>query len=103
MRGREAHWRSIGKRRVCQDVRNLVVQHDLILQVNREAHPGDTGNGESHSDLAGFEYPCDGPNKPLCKEPLVLQVAYPNNPDAAQVHHAQLALQKVGIIWPRAA
>jgi hypothetical protein len=65
---------------------NLVVQHDLILKVNRDAH-----GGEIHSDLAGFEYPCDGPDQPLCKEPLVLQVARPNDPDAAQVHHVARA------------
>jgi hypothetical protein len=62
-------------------------QKDLILQVNREAHIGDAGIGEVHSDLAGFKYPCDGPNEPLCKEPLVLQVERQYDDDAAQVHH----------------
>jgi hypothetical protein len=53
------------------------------LQVNRAAHL----DKQIHSDLAGFEYPCDGPGKPMCKEPLVLQIVSPNDPDAAQVHH----------------
>ncbi len=59
-----------------------IQQKQLILTVNSDAH-----GGETHSDLAGFEYPCDGPDKPLCKEPLVLQVARPYDDDAAQVHH----------------
>lgn len=57
-------------------------QKTLILQANRSKN-----GGGIHSDLAGFEYPCDGPDKPLCKEPLVLQIASPNDSDAAQVHH----------------
>lgn len=66
---------------------NKIEQKELILQANRNAHPGDGGGGEIHSDFAGFEYPCDGPEKPLCKEPLVLQVALQYADNAAQVHH----------------
>lgn len=63
-------------------------QKKLILQVNRNAHKGDAGVGEIHSDLAGFVYPCDknDPSK-MCTEPLVLKEGDPNDPDAPQVHH----------------
>ena len=61
-------------------------QKALILQTNRK-----NNGGEIRSDLAGFEYPCDGPDKPLCKEPLVLQVARQYDDDAAQVHHVARA------------
>jgi hypothetical protein len=62
---------------------NSVVQHDLILQVNRDAH-----GGEIHSDLAGFTYPCEENGKPkMCTEPLVLKASPQYDPEAAQVHH----------------
>ena len=76
---------------------NSVVQHDLILQVNSEAH-GNT----IHSDLAGFEYPCgkDANCQPiLCKEPLVLEAGPPNDPDAAQVHHVVRRKDLRGCDW----
>lgn len=78
---------------------NLVIQHDLILEVNRDAHPGDGGEGEIHSDLAGFEYPCDGLDKPMRKEPLVLQVARQYDDDAAQVHHVIRMKDKRCCAW----
>lgn len=59
-----------------------IQQRLLILQVNRNTH-----GGQIHSDLAGFEYPCDGPTKPMCKEPLILQEGSQYDPDAVQVHH----------------
>ena len=52
---------------------NGVKQKERILQVNRNAHMGDAGVGEIHSDLVGFEYPCNGSEKPPCIEPLVLK------------------------------
>ena len=61
-------------------------QREQILKANR-----DSNGGKIRSDLAGFEYPCNGPGKPMCKEPLVLQDAFPNDPDAAQVHHVARA------------
>ena len=61
----------------------LVVQHDLILNVNRDAH-----GGQLHSDLAGFTYPCEEDGKStMCTEPLVLKATPPYDPEAAQVHH----------------
>ncbi|MDC3962250.1 hypothetical protein [Polyangium jinanense] len=62
----------------------LVDQHDLILQVNRDAH-----GGKVHSDLAGFKFPCDDENgKPTtCTEPDVLDDPPGYPPAKAQVHH----------------
>ena len=57
-------------------------QRALILETNRNK-----SGGEIHSDFAGFEYPCDGLDKPLCTEPLVLQQARQYDDDAAEVHH----------------
>ena len=71
-----------------------IEQRKLILQVNRNAH-----NGVVHSDLARFEYPCDGLDKPLCKEPLVLQVAHQYDDDAAQVHHVVRAKDQRCCAW----
>jgi hypothetical protein len=63
---------------------NLVVQHDLILQTNRDAHD----DKQIHSDLAGFVYPCDKTDpSTMCVEPDVLQEEFPYDADAAQVHH----------------
>ena len=69
-------------------------QRARLLQVNKGAH-----SGEIHSDLAGFEYPCDGPSKPMCKEPLVLQVARQYDDDAAQVHHVIRRQDKRCCAW----
>lgn len=60
-----------------------IVQRDLILKVNRDAH-----GGEIHSDLPGFTYPCEENGKPkMCTEPLVLKAEPQYDPEAAQVHH----------------
>jgi hypothetical protein len=61
-----------------------VMQRDLIIQVNRDAH-----GGQIHSDLAGFTYPCKQEDGGLttCTEPLVLKAKPQDDPEAAQVHH----------------
>jgi hypothetical protein len=61
-----------------------VVQRELILQVNRDAH-----GGQLHSDLAGFTWPCKQEDGGLttCTEPLVLKATPPSDPEAAEVHH----------------
>ena len=73
---------------------NTVKQRDLILQVNSDTH-----NGEIHSDLAGFEYPCDGPDKPLCKEPLLLKEGDQYHPDVVEVHHVIRKKDKRCCAW----
>jgi hypothetical protein len=73
-------------------------QRDWILQVNRNAHKGDAGVGEIHSDLAGFKWPCTVMNEnceevaTVCEEPLVLHDPDVKPPpfdpgSVAQVHH----------------
>ncbi|TKD06383.1 hypothetical protein [Polyangium fumosum] len=77
-----------------------VKQKERLLQVNRDAHKGDAGEGEIHSDLAGFEYECDGPGKLQCIEPLVLQEpsqGYDKN--RAEVHHVVRARDLRGCDW----
>jgi hypothetical protein len=72
-------------------------QKEWIRQVNSKAH-----GGVIHSDLEGFEYPCNGPGKPMCIEPLVLNVPdtkNPNDPDAAQVHHVVRKTDLRGCKW----
>lgn len=77
----------VGRDFHCADVVNKGTQMDQwnwILQLNRTKH-----NGQIHSDLADFEYPCED-NGPMCIEKLVLKD--PKNtsqydPDVAQVHH----------------
>jgi len=89
-----------GERFYCNTVDkngNTVVQHDLIIQTNRQAH-----EGTIHSDLAGFEYPCgeDANCQPiLCKEPLVLKAGPQYDPDAAQVHHVVRRKDLRGCDW----
>lgn len=67
---------------------NKIEQRKYILQVNRNAHLGDAGIGEIHSDLAGFVYPCDkmDPSK-MCTEPTLLKEGNSNDLDAPEVHH----------------
>ena len=59
-------------------------QRELILQANSNKH-----GGKIHSDLAGFEFPCDDENgKPTtCIEPDVLNDPPGYPPAKAQVHH----------------
>jgi hypothetical protein len=57
-------------------------QRALILDVNRK-----NNGGKIHSDLSGFEYPCNGPSKPVCIEPDVLKEGLQYDPEAAEVHH----------------
>jgi hypothetical protein len=89
-----------GERFYCNTVDkngNSVVQHDLIIRTNSQAH-----EGTIHSDLAGFEYPCgeDANCQPiLCKEPLILKAGPPNDPDAAQVHHVVRRKDLRGCDW----
>lgn len=61
---------------------NLVGQHDLIIQVNRDAH-----GGKVHSDLAGFMFPCEKGKPKLCPEPDVLGDPPGYFPATPQVHH----------------
>ncbi|MDI1448659.1 hypothetical protein [Polyangium sp. 6x1] len=60
----------------------LVDQHDLILQVNRDAH-----GGKIHSDLAGFIFPCEKGKPKLCPEPDVLNEPADWRDAKAEVHH----------------
>jgi hypothetical protein len=61
---------------------NSVVQHDLFIQVNRDAH-----GGKIHSDLSGFKFPCKKGSPDICTEPDVLEDP-PGYLDArAEVHH----------------
>jgi hypothetical protein len=64
-----------------------IEQKELILKVNRDAN-----GGKIRSDLAGFEYPCNGPDKPMCVEKEFLKdpadkTTSQYDADAAQVHH----------------
>jgi len=70
-----------------------IQQRKWIFEVNKKAH------GVIHSDLAGFEYPCDGPDKPMCEEPLVLQDKSPYEADAAEVHHVVRRKDLRGCEW----
>jgi len=85
-------------------------QRDWILQVNRNAHKGDAGVGEIHSDLAGFKWPCTVMNENCeevateCEEPLVLHdpdnEKAPFHPDlVAQVHHVVPMKDKRSCSW----
>ncbi|TKD00956.1 hypothetical protein [Polyangium fumosum] len=85
-------------------------QKDWILQVNRDAHKGDAGVGEIHSDLAGFKWPCKAMNENCeevateCEEPLVLHdpkdKKAPFHPDlVAQVHHVVPMKDKRNCPW----
>lgn len=76
-----------------------VEQRKLIIQINGDAHINNAGVSEIHSDLADFEYPCNGPGKPQCKEPLVLQAANQYDDDAAQVHHVIRRQDKRCCAW----
>jgi hypothetical protein len=76
-----------------------IEQRELILQVNRNAHIDAGGIGKIYSDLAGFEYPCDGLDKPLCKEPLVLQEERQYDDDVVQVHHVIRMKDKRCCAW----
>ncbi|MDI1446959.1 hypothetical protein [Polyangium sp. 6x1] len=71
-----------------------LTQWEWIRQVNRKAH-----GGVIHSDLVGFEYPCNGPGNPMCPEPLVLKDGPKDDPDAAQVHHEVRAKDLRGCKW----
>lgn len=73
---------------VVNDKGETLDQRDWVLQVNRNAH-----DGNIHSDLAGFKFPCEKGSPEVCTEPDVLedpdpQKPPPTFPDAvAQVHH----------------
>lgn len=73
---------------------NKIKQRELILQTNRNKN-----GSELHSNLADFEYPCDGPDKPLCKEPLVLKDGDQYDADAAEVHHVIRRRDKRCCAW----
>ncbi|MDI3289365.1 hypothetical protein [Polyangium sp. 15x6] len=86
-----------------------LTQTEWILQVNRDAHKGDAGVGEIHSDLAGFKWPCTVMNENCeevateCEEPLVLgdpkkkPLEYPDT--EAQVHHVVPMKDKRNCPW----
>lgn len=74
---------------------NMIEQRKYILQINRNGHE----DKQIHSDLAGFKYPCDGPAKPMCTEPTILQEARPYDDDAAQVHHVARAKDQRCCPW----
>jgi len=87
-----------------------IKQRDRILQVNRNAHKGDAGNGEIHSDLAGFKWLCKTTNESCeevleeCEEPLVLEdpdnKVRPFHPGSiAQVHHVVPMNDKRSCSW----
>jgi hypothetical protein len=89
---------------------DAIKQRDWILQVNRNAHKGDAGDGEIHSDLAGFKWLCKRTNENCeevveeCEEPLVLED--PDNADppfhpgsVAQVHHVVPMNDKRSCSW----
>ncbi len=82
-----------------------LTQQEWILQVNRNAHKGDAGVGEIHSDLAGFKWPCTVMNEncekvaTVCEEPLVLPD--PEDPVATypEVHHVVPMKDKRSCPW----
>lgn len=77
-----------------------VKQKERILQVNRDAHVSGAGVGEIHSDLAGFKYPCNGPDKEMCEEPLVLkEPSKKYDEKRAEVHHVTRRTDLRGCPW----
>ncbi|MRG96283.1 hypothetical protein [Polyangium spumosum] len=85
-------------------------QREWILQVNRDAHKGDAGVGEIHSDLAGFKWTFTVMNENCEKvtveyeEPLVLHDPKnrkpPFHPDlVAEVHHVVPMTDKRNCPW----
>ncbi|MFO0586957.1 MAG: hypothetical protein U0441_05435 [Polyangiaceae bacterium] len=75
----------------CEYINNggmKVLQRQRILEMNRNAH-----EGEIHSDLVGFMWPCEDNGAPkTCTEPLVLKDPDDKgtsqyDPLAAEVHH----------------
>ncbi|UQA61311.1 hypothetical protein [Polyangium aurulentum] len=82
-----------------------LTQQAWILQVNRNAHKGDAGVGEIHSDLAGFKWPCTVMNEKCeevtveCEEPLVLPD--PEDPVGTKpnVHHVVPMTDKRSCPW----
>lgn len=74
-----------------------VKQKERILEVNKKAH-----DGKIHSDLAGFTWPCNEPDMPICTEKLVLKAPskpYVYDADEAQVHHEVRAKDLRGCAW----
>jgi hypothetical protein len=71
-----------------------VVQTERILQMNRKAH-----GGVIHSDLAGFTWPCNEPDNPICTEETELKAASENDPNAARVHHVVRKTDLRGCKW----
>jgi hypothetical protein len=76
----------VGGRFDCYRIDGMT-QNARLIQINRDAHKNAAGVGEIHSDLAGFAYYCNGPNKPPCFESTVLKKSSENHDDAARVHH----------------
>jgi hypothetical protein len=72
-----------------------VTQKERILQMNRKAH-----GGKIRSDLAFFEYECDGPSAPKCLEPEFLnEPSKGYDPNAPQVHHEVRKTDLRGCKW----
>jgi hypothetical protein len=69
-------------------------QRKWILEVNRKAH-----GGVIHSDLAGFTWPCNEPDNPICTEATELIDKSPDLTKAAQVHHVVRAADLRGCKW----
>ena len=76
-----------------------VKQRERILQMNRDAHKNDAGVGEIHSDLAGFTWPCNEKDTPICTEKTVLIDGSPDRAKAAQVHHEVRRKDLRGCWW----
>jgi len=73
---------------------NSIVQRTRILEVNKKAH-GDV----IHSDLAGFMWPCNEKDKPICIEETELFEGSPDRATAPQVHHEVRATDLRGCKW----
>jgi hypothetical protein len=82
-----------------------LTQQAWILQVNRNAHKGDAGGGEIHSDLAGFKWPCTVMNENCeevaaeYEEPLVLPDPVDPIGTKPNVHHVVPMKDKRSCPW----
>ena len=71
-----------------------VKQRERILEVNKKAH----GN-VIRSDFAGFTWPCNEKDNPICTEEEELIDGSPDLAKAAQVHHEVRATDLRGCAW----
>ncbi|MBK9266376.1 MAG: hypothetical protein IPM54_42145 [Polyangiaceae bacterium] len=71
-----------------------VVQRERILEINKKAH-----GGKIHSDFAGFTWPCNEKDKPICTEETELIDGSPDLAKAVQVHHEVRAADLRGCRW----